>query len=68
MTDKLHTNQERIDKIRCLMIQVDTLLGEMQATYKTRGLSSIRLDVKDASDCLKGLETFIQGKAAEDCI
>lgn len=68
MTDKLHTNQERIDKIRCLMIQVDTLLGEMQANYKTQGLASIRLDVKVASDCLKGLETFIKGKAAEDCI
>ncbi len=68
MTDTLHTNEERIEKIRCALLQVDTVLKNIQLHYGVHGLTSIRSDSETASQCLDALELFIYKRGQEDCI
>ena len=63
--DTLHTNEERIEKIRCLIDTVAQNSGDLRYTV---GGESIFEDLAAARDCLDALKQFMTDHNTLDCI
>ena len=64
MTDTLHTNEERIEKIRCLL---DTVTSN-SAWLLMAGGESILEDLAASRECLDALKQFMADHNTLDCI
>ena len=63
--DTLHTNEERIEKIRCLLDTVAATSGELRYVV---GGETILIDLASARDCLAAIEQFMGDHNTLDCI
>ena len=63
--DTLHTNEERIEKIRCLLDTVAAVSGDLRYTP---GGESILIDLASARECLGAIERHLADRCSLDCI
>ena len=66
--DTLHTNEERIEKIRCLITQAESFTAAIKVTKEWNYLESMNEDAKIAAECLDALEQFMVDTHTLDCI
>ena len=63
--DTLHTNEERIEKIRCLFNTIETISDDWPQGQQD---SIIGMDLVASRECLDAIEAFINQRNTLDCI
>ena len=66
--DIVHTNEERIEKIRCLLQQVDNICTRYREGKPVAWWDSLPEDNQAAEECLDALKQFMADHNTLDCI
>jgi len=66
--DTLHTNEERIEKVRCLLTQIDNICKGYREGKPVAWHDSLYEDNQTAEECLDAIEQFMVDRHTLDCI